>query len=220
MAGIQGIIAGWQLHPYIDHFTIALLFVGLVVDLVASIFSERVWLRYMALALMITGALSAAASWFTGHLAAQQVGKLLEGPGRSVLHLHAQLGQILMFVFAALAVWRILIQAFSFMTRTRQIYLALALIAVGVLLYQGKLGGELVFDYGAGTRLLAAGAAPASPAATQTAPAVEASPSPIPTVYVPTATPTPAAAGASPGATATTEPSAKPNPSAGGSPGV
>lgn len=176
----------WHIHPIIDHFTIALLVVALLVDIVASLLSERLWLRYMALTLMILGAASAATSWFTGGGEARVTFKYLSPAGRGVLHIHSQLGNALAVTFAVLALWRILIQALGFMARTRQVYLALVFLAVVALGYQGWLGGELVYGFGAGTQLLLSGAQ--GPAAAETAPAIPKIaplPSAIPTVYVP-----------------------------------
>jgi hypothetical protein len=117
-----------------------------------------------------------------------------------------------MIAFAVLALWRILIELLAFMQGTRQIYLALAVVAVGVLLYQGSLGGELVYTFGVGTGPMAAGAVRAlaeeTPAAAQSG--APASPTAIPTVYVPTAVPTAAATEAPASPTAEPTSSEKP----------
>ena len=78
-----------------------------------------------------------------------------------------QLGMYLAITFGVLAVWRILIQAFGFMAGSRAIYLIVAILAIATLGYQAHLGGVLVYDYGAGTALMAAAPVPsedASPA--------------------------------------------------------
>ena len=56
MENLEKLLKNWQLHPVADHFSIALLVVAVLVDVAALIFSQRQWLRYMALTLMITGA--------------------------------------------------------------------------------------------------------------------------------------------------------------------
>ncbi len=207
MENIEKLLKNWQLHPVADHFSIALLVVAVLVDVAALIFSERLWLRYTALTLMILGAGAAAASFGTGDIEGDRIWDMVSGPAKDVLKLHAQVGYYLMIAFAVLALWRILIQAFNFMDRTRQIYLAFALVAVGVLLYQGHLGGQLVYTYGVGTGAMAPGAHNA--AAAETPAAVESAaplvPTAIPTVYVPTAAPT---------ATATEPPTTTPEPTA------
>src|SRR5580704_2867476 len=139
MENILKLLTNWQLHPIADHFSIALLVIAVLVDIVALIFDERRWLRYMGLTLMILGAAAAAASYGTGDLEGDRIWDLVNGKAKDVLKLHAQLGYYLMYVFAVLALWRILIESLGFMNRTRSIYVMLAVIAVGVLLYQGRL---------------------------------------------------------------------------------
>ncbi len=215
MDNIVKLITNWQLHPVIDHFSIALLVVAVLIDIVALIFSQRLSLRHTALTLIIIGAIAAAASYGTGDIEGDRVWNLVNGKARDVLKLHAQLGYYLMIVFAVLALWRILIELLGFMQATRQIYLALAVIAVAALLYQGSLGGELVYTYGVGTGQMAAGALKAiaveTPEAAQSAPSA---PSPIPTVYVPTSMAT-AAESAAPTPEPSPSPSAAQSPAAG-----
>ncbi|MGO9056277.1 MAG: DUF2231 domain-containing protein [Candidatus Binataceae bacterium] len=222
MENIAKLLTNWQLHPVADHFSIALLVVAVLVDIIALLFSERLWLRYMALTLMIIGAAAAAASYGTGDLEGDRVWDLVNGKAKDVLKLHAEIGYYLMYTFAVLALWRLLIQLLGFMNSTRQIYLLLAVLAVGVLLYQGKLGGELVYTYGVGTREMAAGAVKAMAAETPVpaASAQSAAPTPIPTVFVPTAAATeapptataqPSAAPASPSPEMSPEPAASPS---------
>ena len=173
----------YQLHPMVDHFSVALLFVAVLIDLVASMSPTRIWMRYTALTLMILGALAAGASFATGDMEADRIWNALGQPARDVLHRHAQLGEYLAITFGVLAIWRILIQGFGFMAGSRAIYLIVAILAIATLGYQAHLGGVLVYDYGAGTALMASAPVP-SEAAT---PASETSPAgPLPTVSVPT----------------------------------
>ena len=90
----------------------------------------------------------------------------------------------LAITFGVLALWRIMIQSFGFMAGSRAIYLIVAILAIVDARLPGHLGGVLVYDYGAGTALMAAAPVPseaASPAAEPSAAG------PIPTVSVPTA---------------------------------
>jgi uncharacterized membrane protein len=191
----------YQLHPVVDHFSMALLIVAVLIDLVASAAPNRTWLRYTALLLMILGAIAAGASYFTGDMEADRIWDALGQPAKDVLSRHAKLGEYLAIIFGVLAVWRILIQAFGFMAGSRGIYLIFALVAIVLLGYQGHLGGILVFDYGAGTALMAAAPVPseaASPGASAS------SAGPIPTVSVPTPQPTASALPPVPAASAST----------------
>jgi uncharacterized membrane protein len=50
-----------------------------------------------------------------------------------------------------LSAWRLLLDLSSKLKSTQPIYLLFAIVALCGLLYQGKTGGELVYDYGVGT---------------------------------------------------------------------
>jgi uncharacterized membrane protein len=188
MEGVEKLLSGLQLHPIADHFSISLLTVAILFDLVASVFPARAWLRNTALSLMILGALSAAASYSTGDMEVDRIWKKLSPEAQAYfkgdpeLLGHGALGYYLMFVFGGLGLWRILTALFDFMAGTRGIYLLACLIALGLLFYQGHTGGELVYHYGVGTGAMAAGASP-QPTALQVPPTT------IPTVFVPIPTP-------------------------------
>jgi uncharacterized membrane protein len=194
-------LKAWQPHPFVDHFTVALILVGILTDLVASLMPARLWIRYMALSLMILGAIAAAGSNLTGGWEAERVWDHVTGPGKEVLKRHAEIGDWLPWVFGALALWRLGAQFVGFIASSRPIYLLVAIVAAGFIIYQGRLGGELVYTYGVGTEMLPSENASPTPseAATPAAPPTEATP--IPTVFVPSPTPTPTAA-ASPAAPA------------------
>ena len=215
---IQGMLHTLQrypLHPFVDHFSVALVLVAIAADLMASLFSNRSWLRYMALTLIILGAGAVALSNLTGGWDANRAWngiKAAGGPTLTTFKRHALMGNILPWVVAGLAVWRIAVQALSFAARSRPLYLVIAIGAGAAILYQGYLGGELVYRYGVGTALLNA-AAPALPAPT---PAIA---TPMATVYVPppmpAPTPSPAATVAPtaiPPAASTASPSATASP--------
>ncbi|HUN56647.1 MAG TPA: DUF2231 domain-containing protein [Candidatus Binataceae bacterium] len=189
MQALIDTLKAWQLHPFVDHFTVSLIIVAVLVDIAASILSSRMWLRYMALTLLVLGTLAAFGSHFTGGWEADRVWDSVTGPGKDLLRRHAWWGDRLPYVFAVLALWRILLQFVGFVARSRPIYLIVAIIAAGLILYQGFLGGDLVYDYGVGTALMQTAAPIASPSVVPAAPPLSASP--MPTVFV--ATPTPAA---------------------------
>jgi uncharacterized membrane protein len=189
MANVLAWITSLQIHPVADHFSIALLVLGIIIDLVATMVPGSIWMRYMALTLMILGAIAAAASWVTGGLLQPEwVWKTIPVVAKPIMHRHARLGEILMYVFGVIALWRILIQGLSAMARTRAVYLIITVIAVVAICYQGHLGGVLVYDYGVGTAPQRAEAAPSPGAST--------SPTPIPSVAVPTPLPSAVASAA------------------------
>jgi uncharacterized membrane protein len=165
------LVSTYHLHPIVDHFTIALLTFGIAAELLsaAAILLSRgragflsAWgykLRSTSLLLMIGGAAASVMSYLTGDAeadrlwdtmspAAQQILASSNGPHDYLSH--AVLGQYLMYAFLFLAVWRMMLELSSRLERTRVFFLAVAIVAAGALLYQGKTGGELVYEHGVG----------------------------------------------------------------------
>jgi uncharacterized membrane protein len=203
-----------DLHPIVDHFTVALLLTGVFIDLVASLAPARAWLRYMALTLMVLGAIAAGCSYATGDLEADRVFKALSPQVRSALHWHAEFGEAMAIVFGVLALWRILVESTGYFGASRPIYLLVAVIASGVLGYTGHLGGALVYDYGVGVRPEAMAAAPSpTPRPSEALPTVSV-PTPTPAAKPPAAAPTHAVPSPTMTPSATPSPSPTPEPRA------
>lgn len=200
LATLQTTLQRWDLHPVVDHFTISLIVVGVLIDLMANLAPTRIWLRYTALTLMILGAIATGASYFTGGLEANRVFDAMSEPAKQIFGRHAKLGTYMAIVFGVLAVWRILIQGVTFFAGSRSIYLIFAVISAGVVIYIGHLGGTLVYSYGVGTALMS------PPSAIETPAAPPMANTSLPTVSVPTATATISTAAAI--ATTTSIPSA------------
>jgi uncharacterized membrane protein len=165
------LVETYYLHPIVDHFTIALLTVGIVAEILAaaaillargtedflSVCGRKV--RSTSLMLMVTGAAASVLSYFSGDAeadrlwdtmspAAQQI--LSSSNGAQAYLSHAVLGQYLMYAFLMLAAWRVILELSSRLERTRVAFLIAGLVATGALLYQGKTGGELVYEHGVG----------------------------------------------------------------------
>jgi uncharacterized membrane protein len=172
------LVSTYHLHPIVDHFTIALLTFGVAAEPLsaAAILISRgrvsflaVWgqkLRSTSLLLMIGGAAASVLSYFSGDAeadrlwdtmspAAQQILLASHGP---VYLSHAVLGQRLMYAFVILAIWRVMLELSSGLKRTRIAFLMVAMVAAGALLYQGKTGGELVYEHGVGMPQITGGA--------------------------------------------------------------
>jgi uncharacterized membrane protein len=200
MQSVIDTLKAWQPHPFVNHFTVALILIGILMDLAASIFSTRMWIRYMALSLMIAGAIGAAGSNVTGGWEAGRVWDSVSGAGKPVLERHAWLGDILPWVFGGLALWRLGIQFIGFIASSRPLYLFVAVVAGAAIIYQGHLGATMVYDYGIGTALLTSGQAITSSPPVHAVPAPEITsspslapsllPSPIPSI-APTTAPGP-----------------------------
>jgi uncharacterized membrane protein len=165
------LVSTYHLHPIVDHFTIALLTFGIAAEIlsaVAALVSRgRVgfvsdWahmLRGTSLIMLIAGAVASLMSYFTGDAeadrlwdtmtpAAQQILASSNGPHDYLSH--AVLGQYLMYTFLILAAWRVMLELSKRLERTRIAFVVVAIVAAGALLYQGKTGGELVYEHGVG----------------------------------------------------------------------
>lgn len=213
MQAVVNELIAWQLHPVVDHFTVALILIAIAADLVGSLMPSRLWIRYMAITLMVLAAIAAAGSNVTGGWEADRLWDHVTGPAKDVLKRHAQLGDILPWVFGVLALWRLGVEFVGFIGGSRPLYLVISVIAAAAVLYQGHLGGELVYTYGIGTAVLPTEAAAPSPY--PIAPPAEASP--IPTSSVPSMAVTPMATN-SPMAPAEASPAVSPGPSLAPSP--
>jgi uncharacterized membrane protein len=164
------LVSTYHLHPIVDHFTIALLTFGIAAEILAAaailLFrnSERVsaWsdkLRSTSLMLMIGGAAAGILSYFSGDAEADRLWDTMSPAAQQILASsngapdylsHAILGHYLMYAFLILAAWRVMLELSSRLARTRIAFLAVAIVAAGALLYQGKTGGELVYEQGVG----------------------------------------------------------------------
>jgi uncharacterized membrane protein len=165
------LVSTYHLHPIVDHFTIALLTFGIAAEVLpaAAILLYRgrsglvsVWsqkLRSTSLLLMVGGAVASVLSFFSGDAEADRLWDTMSPAAQQILSpsngtpdylSHAVLGHYLMYAFLILAAWRVLLELSSRLERTRVAFLIVAMVAAGALLYQGKTGGELVYEHGVG----------------------------------------------------------------------
>ena len=165
------LVSTYHLHPIVDHFTIALLTFGIAAEILAAaaILLSRgragfasvcgLKLRNTSLMLMVGGAAASALSYFSGDAEADRLWDTMSPAAQQILASsngahdylsHAVLGQYLMYAFLILAAWRVMLELSSRLERTRIAFLMVAIVAAGALLYQGKTGGELVYDHGVG----------------------------------------------------------------------
>ena len=171
------LVSTYHLHPIVDHFTIALLTFGIAAEILAAaaLLLSRgrpgilsVWgdkLRSTSLLLMIGGAGASVLSYLTGDAEADRLWDTMSPAAQQILASsngapdylsHAVLGHYLMYAFLILAGWRVMLELSSRIERTRIAFLVVAIVAAGALLYQGKTGGELVYEHGVGVSSAAA----------------------------------------------------------------
>jgi len=134
-------------HPFVVHFSIALLTTSVVVDLAALIKRHEHWHRF-AYALLVGGLLSTSAAVLTGTQAAL--------PHRSdvgvadLIQRHEDFGSIVFIVFMATTLGRLPL----FLQRSGgwplMVWIVVAVGGCVLLWWTSYYGGELVYEYGVG----------------------------------------------------------------------
>src|SRR6266567_1362564 len=145
------------LHPALVHFPIALVSVSFITDLLGRL-SNRSSLRaagfWTLIGALIGGGAAAAAGYFDmTHDALGETYKYVD--------FHQDIGWILVGAVVVLTLWRWLVYA----RKDRppgMIYLIAALLVLGLTLFQGWYGGEMVYSQGAGVAAAGKGSEPAT----------------------------------------------------------
>lgn len=141
----------------IVHFPIALLFVAVGLELLALYAPWRERLRPAVLITLIIGTLGA-------------IGAIVTGPehnarGIEIGEIHERMGQLTLLLFAFLTAWR-LFSTWRKRAEGRVItaaWLLIAFVGLGALTYTGYLGGQLVYQHGAGVKVNGELVAPPAP---------------------------------------------------------
>jgi uncharacterized membrane protein len=137
-----------HLHPMLVHFPIALLIISVLFDAAGVVF-KRDSLRESALWLLGLGLLGGVGAVLSGDMAEEVAEKA--GIAEALLERHETWALVTMWIFGVLFVGRLFLRN-HFTTLTLAIYLVIASIGIGTLTVTGYLGGDLVYEYGAGVR--------------------------------------------------------------------
>lgn len=132
------------IHPAIVHFPIALVVCAFVADVIAFRTGSTFWRAvgfWSWLAAAVTAALAVVAGYYDMNRAA------LGEEAESLVHLHLRIGWTLLVALVLLALWRWRIEARA-ARRPSALYLLAALLAVGLMAFQGWYGGEMVYSHG------------------------------------------------------------------------
>ncbi|MGE5237139.1 MAG: DUF2231 domain-containing protein [Acidobacteriota bacterium] len=149
------------LHPAIIHFPIVLALVAFLFEALARHPRGRS-LESAAVVLVVLAALGAVAAVVTGNMAHDEA--VIPAGARAILEQHEELGEQAMWVLIVLATTRVILAwRRRFTGWLPWVYLLLAAVAAGMVSYNGRLGGEMVFDHGVGTAPVQHGWAPVSP---------------------------------------------------------
>ena len=147
-------VGGLEIHPAIVHFPIALTAVGALAAVVYLLIRLE-WLRWLAPVLLSLALLGAIAAYFSGESAKDRAVEL--GVPEAAIQQHEETGiwGLGLTGLACLLSW-------ATHARRRGVWVSaiVAVAAAGIFLWNGHLGGRLVFIHGAGRV-----AAPAAPEA-------------------------------------------------------
>ena len=147
------------LHPAFVHFPIALVVFSFLADVLGRLFNKaslRAAAFWSLIGALVFGAITAT----TGYYDMTRTRGVLGDTFRYV-DFHMDIGFILVGAVVVLTVWRWLVYA----RRDRSpglVYLIAALLVMGLVLFQGWYGGEMVYSQGAGVAATGKGTEPAA----------------------------------------------------------
>jgi uncharacterized membrane protein len=138
------VLGGLDIHPAIVHFPIALTVVGALSALV-YLLTRREWVRWFAPILLSAALVGAVGAYFSGESAKDRAERLGVPEAAIGQHEETAIWGLGLTGLACLLAW-------ATHVRRRGVWVsaAVAIAAAGVLLWNGHLGGELVFLHGAG----------------------------------------------------------------------
>ncbi|PHQ65028.1 MAG: hypothetical protein COB99_06350 [Sulfurimonas sp.] len=136
-----------MLHPAAAHFAVALPIISLVLGL-AYLYKPSELMSKISSRFMIFAAIFIIVAFFTGKDDAGEVYILLSGEGKQLLLQHKQLGLYLAIAMGIAAVIKFY-GCFKQNYKAEIFAIVLVAIIAGGVLYQGKMGGDLTYTYGA-----------------------------------------------------------------------
>ncbi len=132
------------LHPVINHFTIALITISVLLDIIGLIskkesFHKAAWYNF------IVGAIAGLFTVITGLIA--EVSVAHGEAAHEIMETHETLGFIILGLVLILLIWRIITRG-NFPVKGSAIYIVIAILTVGTIFVNGFYGGEMVFKHG------------------------------------------------------------------------
>lgn len=145
-----------NLHPKFVHFSIALFSIYILLEFFYFFYSKE-WLNKTVHLILILGIFLTIGTVLTGNQAEKSVLEIIENKAthvKEVLEEHEEYGTLVLWLFAAIAVFRTYILLKKKMTKKTQVILLLLATIGGYLIFEaGEYGGELVYRHGVGTEL-------------------------------------------------------------------
>ncbi|ACN99167.1 DUF2231 domain-containing protein [Sulfurihydrogenibium azorense] len=134
-----------ELHPPIVHFAIALTMMGVIFEILGFI-SNRESLKHAGFWTFLFGVIAVWGAMLTGHVAEESVENFLTEDAKKILETHEELGNVLPFIFTILGGLRLYLW-FKENKKLYYLFLIAGLISIGLVGFQGKLGGTLVYEH-------------------------------------------------------------------------
>jgi len=136
-----------MLHPAAAHFAVSLPIISLVLGL-AYLYKPSELMSKVSSRFMVFAAIFIIAAFFTGKHDGGEVYILLSGEGKQLLLQHKQLG---LYLTIAMGIATVIKFYGCFKQNFKAELFAIVLVAIiaGGTLYQGKMGGDLTYTYGA-----------------------------------------------------------------------
>lgn len=140
-----------QLHPPIVHFAVALIIIGVIFDILGFIFRNDS-LKHAGFWTIIMGAVAVWGAAISGHQAEELVEEAVKGTGAyQLLEQHEEFGEILPWIVSVLGLFRLFLH-FKKHNLLFGLYLIAGLVVAGMIGFQGRIGGKLVYEYGVGVK--------------------------------------------------------------------
>ncbi|MDY0116051.1 MAG: DUF2231 domain-containing protein [Sulfurimonadaceae bacterium] len=139
-----------MIHPPLAHFAIVLPIATLVLGL-AYIYRPSALMSKISTRFMVFATIFLIAAFFTGKAEGALAYETLSKEGQATLLEHKDLGLyiVLSFAFATLLKF---VGCFKKLLQIELISIVIVAVVVAGILYQGKLGGEITYTYGANVK--------------------------------------------------------------------
>ena len=136
-----------MLHPAAAHFAVVLPIISLVLGL-AYLFKSSELMSKISTRFMLFATIFMAVAFFTGKHDGGEVYMLLLGEGQTLLKEHKNFGLYLLIGMTLATIVKFF-GCFKTIFKAELLGILLVALVAGGVLYQGKMGGELTYTYGA-----------------------------------------------------------------------
>lgn len=136
-----------MLHPAAAHFAIVLPVISLVLGL-AYLYKPNELMSKISTRFMVIATLFIVIAFFTGKSDGSEVYPMISGDGQELLKEHKNFGLYLL-IGMVIATSIKLFGCFKNIFKIEVVAVILMFLVAGSTLYQGKMGGELTYTYGA-----------------------------------------------------------------------